>query len=114
MDRIKEQFRQAARLSIEAGYDIVEVHFAHGYLLHSFMSTHTNHRTDEYGGSFENRIKYPMDVLKTVIDEVNGEVPVQIRVSVDEYVDDGMKFEEVKTVCHVAKEMGVASISLSA
>ena len=114
MDRIKEQFRQAARWSIEAGYDIVEVHFAHGYLLHSFMSTHTNHRTDEYGGSFENRIKYPMDVLKTVIDEVNGEVPVQIRVSVDEYVDDGMKFEEVKTVCHVAKEMGVASISLSA
>lgn len=78
------------------------------------MSTHTNHRTDEYGGSFENRIKYPMDVLKTVIDEVNGEVPVQIRVSVDEYVDDGMKFEEVKTVCHIAKEMGVASISLSA
>ena len=63
--------------SIEAGYDIVEVHFAHGYLLHSFMSTHTNHRTDEYGGSFEDRIKYPMDVLKTVIDEVNGEVPVQ-------------------------------------
>lgn len=57
MDRIKEQFRQAARWSIEAGYDIVEVHFAHGYLLHSFMSTHTNHRTDEYGGSFENRIK---------------------------------------------------------
>ena len=104
MDRIKEQFRQAARWSIEAGYDIVEVHFAHGYLLHSFMSTHTNHRTDEYGGSFENRI----------IDEVNGEVPVQIRISVDEYVDDGMKFEEVKTVCHVAKEMGVASISLSA
>ena len=54
MNRIKEQFRQAARWSIEAGYDIVEVHFAHGYLLHSFMSTHTNHRTDEYGGSFEN------------------------------------------------------------
>ena len=84
MDRIKEQFRQAARWSIEAGYDIVEVHFAHGYLLHSFMSTHTNHRTDEYGGSFENRIKYPMDVLKTVIDEVNGEVPVQIRINVVE------------------------------
>ena len=57
MNRIKEQFRQAARWSIEAGYDIVEVHFAHGYLLHSFMSTHTNHRTDEYGGSFENRTR---------------------------------------------------------
>ena len=114
MERIKEQFRQAARWSIEAGYDIVEVHFAHGYLLHSFMSTHTNKRTDEYGGSFENRIKYPMDVLKTVIDEVNGEVPVQIRVSVDEYVEDGMHFDEVKKVCHLAREMGVASISLSA
>ena len=114
MERIKEQFRQAARWSIEAGYDIVEVHFAHGYLLHSFMSTHTNKRTDEFGGSFENRIKYPMDVLKTVIDEVNGEVPVQIRVSVDEYVEDGMHFDEVKKVCHLAREMGIASISLSA
>lgn len=114
MERIKEQFRQAARWSIEAGYDIVEVHFAHGYLLHSFMSTHTNKRTDEFGGSFENRIKYPMDVLKTVIDEVNGEVPVQIRVSVDEYVEGGMHFDEVKKVCHLAREMGVASISLSA
>ena len=114
MERIKEQFRQAARWSIDAGYDIVEVHFAHGYLLHSFMSAHTNKRTDEYGGSFENRIKFPMDVLKTVIDEVNGEVPVQIRVSVDEYVEDGMHFDEVKKVCHLAKEMGVASISLSA
>ena len=114
MERIKEQFRQAARWSIDAGYDIVEVHFAHGYLLHSFMSAHTNKRTDEYGGSFENRIKFPMDVLKTVIDEVNGEVPVQIRVSVDEYVEDGMHFDEVKKVCHLAREMGVASISLSA
>ena len=55
-----------------------------------------------------------MDVLKTVIDEVNGEIPVQIRVSVDEYVEDGMRFDEVKKVCHLAREMGVASISLSA
>ena len=111
---IEDCFAAAAVRAKMAGFDGVEIHGAHGYLICSFLSPYTNHRTDEYGGSFENRIKYPMDVLKTVIDEVNGEVPVQIRVSVDEYVDDGMKFEEVKTVCHVAKEMGVASISLSA
>lgn len=114
MEEVKQKFVKAARISIDAGYDLIEVHFAHGYLLHSFMSEHTNKRTDEYGGSFENRIKYPMDVLKAVIDECNGEVPVQIRVSVDEYVPDGMHFEEVKEVCRRAETMGVASISLSA
>ena len=114
MEEIRDKFVWAARYSIEAGYDLVEVHFAHGYLLHSFMSTHTNKRTDAYGGSFENRIKYPMDVLKSVIQEVNGEVPVQIRVSVDEYVEDGMHFDEVEKVCQMSVEAGVSSISLSA
>lgn len=114
MDIIKNQFVKSAAWCVQAGYDLVEVHFAHGYLLHSFMSTHSNHRSDEYGGSFENRIKYPMDVLKAVIREVGDKVPVQIRVSVDEYVEDGMKFDEVKKVCKLAVEAGVASISLSA
>lgn len=114
MEEIKQKFINATRYSIQAGYDLVEVHFAHGYLLHSFMSTHTNKRTDEYGGCFENRVKYPMDVLKAVIKEANGEVPVQIRVSVDEYVEDGMHFDEVEKVCKLAEEAGVASISLSA
>jgi NADPH-dependent 2,4-dienoyl-CoA reductase/sulfur reductase-like enzyme len=114
MEEIKEKFVKAARISVEAGYDIVEVHFAHGYLLHSFMSTHTNKRTDEYGGSFENRVRYPMEVLKAVIAEVGNEVPVQIRVSVDEYVEDGMHYDEVEKVCLLAQEAGVSSISLSA
>lgn len=114
MEEIKDKFVKSARWCVEAGYDLVEVHFAHGYLLHSFMSTHSNFRTDEFGGSFENRIKYPMDVLKAVIAEVGNEVPVQIRVSVDEYVEDGMKFNEVKEVCKLAVEAGVASVSLSA
>lgn len=114
MEEIKEKFVKSARWCVEAGYDLVEVHFAHGYLLHSFMSTHSNFRTDEFGGSFENRIKYPMDVLKAVIAEVGKEVPVQIRVSVDEYVEDGMKFDEVKEVCKLSVEAGVSSVSLSA
>lgn len=114
MEEVKEKFVKAARYCVEAGYDIVEVHFAHGYLLHSFMSTHTNKRTDKYGGSFENRVRYPMEVLKAVIDEVGKEVPVQIRVSVDEYVDDGMHFDEVVKVCQMAVEAGVSSVSLSA
>lgn len=114
MEEIKEKFVKAARWSVQAGYDLVEVHFAHGYLLHSFMSTHSNFRTDEFGGSFENRIKYPLAVLKAVIDEVNGAVPVQIRVSVDEFVEDGMHFDEVKEVIKRSIELGISSVSLSA
>ncbi|MCF0106591.1 MAG: FAD-dependent oxidoreductase [Holdemanella sp.] len=114
MEEIKQKFIKATRWSIEAGYDLVEVHFAHGYLLHSFMSTHSNFRTDEYGGSFENRIRYPMEVLEACIKEANGEVPIQIRVSVDEYVADGMHYDEVEQVCILAEKAGVSSISLSA
>ncbi|MBQ1505212.1 MAG: FAD-dependent oxidoreductase [Erysipelotrichales bacterium] len=114
MEEVKQKCVRAAEISIAAGYDLVEVHFAHGYLLHSFMSTHTNKRTDEYGGSFDNRVKYPLEVLKAVIDVCKGKVPVQIRVSVDEYVEDGMHFDEVKEVCRRSEELGVDSISLSA
>ncbi len=114
MEEIREKFVRSARYAVEAGYDLVEVHFAHGYLLHSFLSTHTNHRTDAYGGSFENRVKYPMEVLEAVIREVGGEVPVQIRVSVDEYVEDGMHSDEVEKVCLMAVEAGVSAVSLSA
>lgn len=114
MKEILDKFVLSTDYALEAGYDLIEVHFAHGYLLHSFMSTHTNKRTDEYNGSFEARIKYPMDVLKAVIKEVAGRVPVQVRVSVDEFVSDGMHFDEVKELCLLCQEAGVSSISVSA
>lgn len=111
---IKEKFKKAAERSIEANFDLVEVHFAHGYLLHSFLSPHSNKRIDEYGGSLENRMRFPMEVLKEVLDVCRGNVPVIIRISADEYLEDGLKFEEVKTICKKAVEAGVEAISLTA
>lgn len=114
LDRIREKFRIAARKSVELGYDLIEVHFAHGYLLHSFLSPHSNHRTDEYGGSLENRMRYPLEVLDAVVQEVGKEVPVGVRVSVEEYLPDGLGFEEAKIVCMEAEKHGAALLSVSA
>ncbi len=114
MEDIKEKFVQASKWSIEAGFDLIEIHFAHGYLLHSFLSPHSNHRTDEYGGSFENRMRYPMEVLNAVLAAVDGKVPVTIRISADEYLEDGLHFDEVKLVCKEVEKAGVAAISLTA
>lgn len=111
---IKEKFKKAAERSIEAGFDLIEVHFAHGYLLHSFLSPHSNKREDEYGGSLENRMRFPMEVLKEVVEVSKGKAPVIIRISADEYLEDGLKFEEVKTICREAVNAGIDAISLTA
>ncbi|WP_052085633.1 FAD-dependent oxidoreductase [Clostridium sp. HMP27] len=111
---IKEKFKKAAERSIEAGFDLIEVHFAHGYLLHSFLSPHSNKREDEYGGSLENRMRFPMEVLKEVVEVSKGKAPVIIRISADEYLEDGLKFEEVKTICKEAVNAGIDAISLTA
>ncbi|WP_186431558.1 NAD(P)/FAD-dependent oxidoreductase [Clostridium sp. BSD9I1] len=111
---IKEKFKKAAERSIEAGFDLIEVHFAHGYLLHSFLSPHSNKRDDEYGGSLENRMRFPMEVLNEVVEVSKGKVPVIIRISADEYLEDGLKFEEVKTICKEAVNAGIDAISLTA
>lgn len=114
MAEVKDKFVQAAKWSVEAGFDLIEVHFAHGYLLHSFLSPHSNHRTDAYGGSFENRLKYPMEVFNAVMAAVDGKVPVTIRISADEYLEDGLHFDEVKKICKVVEQAGGAAISLTA
>ncbi|PLR94473.1 NAD(P)/FAD-dependent oxidoreductase [Bacillus sp. T33-2] len=111
---MKEKFVQAARRSVEAGFDMIEVHFAHGYLLHSFMSPHSNKRTDEFGGSLENRMRFPIAVLKEIAEVCEGKAAVTIRISADEYLEDGLKFEEVITICQEAVKAGAQAISLSA
>lgn len=113
MADIKNKFVTATARSIKAGFDLIEIHFAHGYLLHSFLSPHSNRRTDSYGGVFENRCRYPMEVFESVI-EAAGNIPVTIRISADEYLDDGLGFAEVKKICKLAQDAGAAAVSLSA
>lgn len=111
---MKQKFVQGARRCVEAGFDMIEVHFAHGYLLHSFLSPHSNKRTDEFGGSLENRMRFPIEVLKEIVDLCGDKVAITIRISADEYLEDGLKFEEVITICQKAVEVGAKAISLSA
>lgn len=111
---MKDKFVQAAKRCIEANFDMVEVHFAHGYLLHSFLSPHSNKRTDEYGGSLENRMRFPFEVLKEIVHVCKNKVAVTIRISADEFLEDGLKFAEVMTICQEAEKVGVEAISISA
>ena len=114
MEEIREKFVIGAKRAVEAGFDLIEVHFAHGYLLHSFLSPHSNKRTDDFGGSFENRCRFPMMVFNDIMKAVDGRIPVTIRISADEYLDDGLKYEEVKEICKLVEQAGGAAISLTA
>ena len=90
---IQKQFAKAALRVQKAGFDLVELHGGTGYLLAQFVSPRTNKRTDSYGGSIENRIKFPLEVLKRVKDAV-GDYPVGYRFLVDEWLPDGLKERE--------------------
>lgn len=82
-----DAFRDAARRSVEAGVDVIELHGAHGYLLCSFLSPQSNTRTDRYGGSFDNRIRFPIEVIKAVRDVIPATMPLLYRISATEWMD---------------------------
>jgi 2,4-dienoyl-CoA reductase-like NADH-dependent reductase (Old Yellow Enzyme family)/thioredoxin reductase len=111
---MKDKFIQSARRCVEAGFDMLEIHFAHGYLLHSFLSPHSNKRKDEFGGSLENRMRFPMEVLQEIVQLYGDKVAITIRISADEYLEDGLKFDEVVTITQRAVEVGAQAISLTA
>jgi len=90
MDAVREAFIETAELAIEAGFEGMEVHIGHGHLLHQFLSPASNQRKDDWGGSFENRLRYPLEVVQSVIDAVGGRVPVGLRTSVDDLMPDGL------------------------
>ncbi len=89
MDKVRDDFVAAAKRTEEAGFDMVEVHMAHGYLLSSFISPLSNVRTDEYGGSLENRLKFPLEVLKAVRAVLPKDKPISCRISATDWVEDG-------------------------
>lgn len=98
MVELVDGFRSGAARYLRAGFDGIEVYLAHGYLLCEFLSEFSNHRTDDYGGCVENRIRLPLQVLQAVRDEVGAHVPVGIRVSADEFSPKGLTVDQVKDV----------------
>jgi 2,4-dienoyl-CoA reductase-like NADH-dependent reductase (Old Yellow Enzyme family) len=107
---ITEQFAATARRALAAGFQVVEVHGAHGYLLHQFLSPHSNHRTDEYGGGFENRIRFPLEVVDAVRAVWPAELPVFFRVSATDWLDpQGWTADET---VRLAKELQAHGVDL--
>ena len=106
-------FREAARRSLNAGLEVIELHAAHGYLLHEFLSPLSNHRTDEYGGSYENRIRFVLEVTNAVRDEWPESLPLFVRISSTDWAEGGWDIEQSIELSRRLKTLGVDLIDCS-
>ncbi|WP_033288979.1 NADH:flavin oxidoreductase/NADH oxidase [Amycolatopsis jejuensis] len=113
LDATVQAFADSARRAVAAGFEAVEVHSAHGYLLHEFLSPLSNKRTDEYGGSFENRIRLLVRVVDAVRAAVPDETPLLVRVSATDWVDGGWSPEETVELCALLAGHGADLFDLS-
>lgn len=113
LDTVVADFVSAARRAVEAGFDLIEVHAAHGYLLSSFLSPIANQRTDEYGGSLANRLRFPLEVFRAVRDAVPGRIPVTVRISATDWMPDGNTDEDAVEIARAFVEAGAAAIDVS-
>lgn len=111
---VVEAFGKAAARCVEAGYDCVEFHAAHNYLPHSFLSPGLNHRTDEYGGSFENRAKFPLECIRAIRANIPEDMPLFMRIDAhDDYFPEGLTLDDTIRFCKLAKEAGVDVLDIS-
>jgi 2,4-dienoyl-CoA reductase-like NADH-dependent reductase (Old Yellow Enzyme family) len=110
---IIDNFKQATVRAIEAGFQIIELHGAHGYLLHEFLSPLSNHRKDEYGGGFENRIRFLIEITEAVRQVWSEEKPLFVRISATDWVDGGWNIEESIELSKILKTKGVDLIDCS-
>src|SRR5258706_4666076 len=113
MDRIRDEFVRAASYANQAGFDMLELHMAHGYLLSSFISPLTNLRKDEYGGPIGNRLRYPLEVFRAVRAAWPGETPMSIRISATDWAPGGLSEEDLLALARAFKEAGVDLIDVS-
>ncbi|MFQ6546569.1 bifunctional salicylyl-CoA 5-hydroxylase/oxidoreductase [Aestuariibius sp. 2305UL40-4] len=115
MDRVKAEFVTATEMAARAGFDMIELHAAHGYLISSFISPLSNIRTDEYGGSLENRMRYPLDVFRAMRATWPEEKPMSVRISATDWVGDrGIGGEEAVEIAQMFRDAGVDIVDVSA
>ncbi|MCC2672980.1 MAG: NADH:flavin oxidoreductase [Armatimonadetes bacterium] len=110
---LTQAFATAARRSLDAGFELVEIHAAHGYLLHEFLSPLSNQRQDRYGGSFENRTRIVREVIRAVRSEWPERLPLFLRISVTDWAEGGWDLEQSVELAHQARELGVDLIDCS-
>lgn len=113
IDVVVEAFRQATQRALTAGFDVVEIHAAHGYLLHEFLSPLSNQRTDEYGGSFENRARLLLRVAETVRKAWPQNLPLFVRISATDWTEGGWDIDESVQLARLLKERGVDLLDVS-
>lgn len=111
--RVRDQFVAAARRAIRLGLDGIELHLAHGYLLHEFLSPLANQRTDEYGGGLENRMRFPLEVFDAVRAATPAEVPVWVRVSATDWVPGGWDLPDSIALGRELKARGCAAMHVT-
>jgi len=114
MDLIREQFVRAARHALTAGFDLLEIHMAHGYLLASFISPLTNRRDDAYGGTLENRMRYPLEIFRAVREVWPDERPMSVRISAVDWKPGGMGPADAVRVARLLKSAGCDIVDVSA
>ncbi|WP_370285824.1 bifunctional salicylyl-CoA 5-hydroxylase/oxidoreductase [Pseudooceanicola nanhaiensis] len=115
MDAIRDQFVSATEMADRAGFDMIELHAAHGYLLSSFISPVSNNRTDEYGGSLENRMRYPLEVFRAMRAAWPEDKPMSVRISATDWVGErGVEGEEAVEIARLFREAGVDIVDVSA
>lgn len=115
MDMVRDQFVASAQMAERCGFDMLELHFAHGYLLSSFISPLTNKRTDDYGGSLENRMRYPLEIFHAVRAVWPDDKPISVRISANDWVgDEGVTPEEAVRIAKILQGAGVDICDVSA
>jgi 2,4-dienoyl-CoA reductase-like NADH-dependent reductase (Old Yellow Enzyme family)/NADPH-dependent 2,4-dienoyl-CoA reductase/sulfur reductase-like enzyme len=112
--RIMDTFAQAAYRVRAGGYDLVQLHGAHGFLITSFMSPLMNKRTDEFGGTLENRMRFPLGIVRRIREVAGGDFPIDFRFSADEFVKGGVTVEESPIMAKMLEDAGVSSLNVSA
>lgn len=111
--RWQDAYVHAALRARRAGADALELQFGHGYLIHQFLSPHSNRREDHYGGSFENRVRFGMEILDRITEELGPDFPVIVRLSADEFLPDGWTLPEAIRLAKQLEASGVAAIDVS-
>ena len=113
IEQLKKDFRNAAVRALQAGFKLIEIHAAHGYLLNEFLSPLSNHRTDIYGGSFENRIRLLLEIVDIVRSVITESLPLFVRISASEWVEDGWNLEDSIQLAMLLKDKGVDMLDCS-
>jgi 2,4-dienoyl-CoA reductase-like NADH-dependent reductase (Old Yellow Enzyme family) len=113
IDDVVAAFEAAAGRALAAGYQLIEIHSAHGYLLHEFLSPLSNHRTDRYGGSFENRVRLLLRVAHRLRSRLSNDVPLLVRISATDWAEGGWDIEQSIALAGLLRDLGIDLIDVS-